>query len=431
MLRGMTRRRALLLLPLALAAGLLFLLPGRRESRPTAREASNPHPNVPSPPPGGNPPRPPTAPFLDQVKGITDSLRVSMAKGDRAGVLAAARRLRDLLMAEPSLVAEIGRLLSDPGGPPDFRRALAVVLGSLPDAAGRRAVLEALRGGSLAGLERTALLALGIEELDDGEGFERDNQPYAMELAPGLIVLVHGRIEDPEARAEAVRWLDAGDARERLAAARLLRDTLDAPEVRSTLLDRLERESDAEVTSEVAAALCGWTRSTKPEDAERARVLDRLFAAVPRDEQVRFRLTAPLSSTPLSQAEAERLRSLASAETPEVRRFAVDVLGRRLDARRPEGDSAVGLLADAATSDPSPRVRETAALMLGRAAQDPRAAQSLIAALRDSDWEVRATAARSLGRASGAEVRSALETATSDARAEVRAAASKSLLTVK
>jgi HEAT repeat protein len=415
---------------MALAALLLALLLGRRDSRPTPREPSKTDPRAPSTS-HELPSRPAGASFLEQAKGAAHRLREALANGGRDGVLAAARALRDLLLAEPSLVAEIGGLLADPSAPADFRRALAVVLGSLSDGTGKRVVLEALRGGSLAGLERTALLALGIEELDDGESFERDNQPYAMELAPGLVVFVHGRIADAEARAEATRWIAAGDTQERLAAARLLRETLDVPEVRWALFDRLEKESDAEVTSELAAALCGWTRSAKPEDAERTRVLDRLFATVPRDEQVRFRLTAPLSSAPLSPAEVERLRSLASAETPEVRRFAVDVLGRRLDARRPEGDPAVGLLARAATSDPSPGVREMAALMLGRAAQDPRAVQSLLTALRDSDWEVRATAARSLGRASGAEVRSALEAATSDDRAEVRAAASKSLSTVK
>jgi len=158
------------------------------------------------------------------------------------------------------------------------------------------------------------------------------------------------------------------------------------------------------------------------------------FDAVPESEEVvRFRLTAPLSSTLLSPEESQRLASLAAAPAEDSRRFAVDVLGKQLDPRSPGGDPRLGIVAGAAVSDPSAEVREAAAVALGRVAVDAAAVEALVRALgQDPDWEVRAAAARSLAPAAGLETaRAALAAAaSSDPQPEVRAAAGESLSAV-
>ncbi len=403
----------------------LALLCPRHKSPRAARQAPAPSTRIQAPP--SPPPTPPPAAHEPR-----EGIRLAAKSGNRESLVAAARRLRASILADPSLLAEAIRLLFDPAEDLAARQAAAVVLGSLPDAAGKEALLKLLRGGAAAGFERTVILALGIVEVEDGDEFERDGQPYSLEAAPGLAVFVRGPVP-AEARGELARRLSEGASPAlRLAAARVLRDSSASPEVRQAFLDRVEREPDPEVAAESAAALCDWTRQAGPTDPERALVLSKILDAAPRsDEVVRFRLTAPLASTGLSADEAQRLHALASHEGAETRRFAVEVLGRRLGGYPSEDGPATPLLVKAAAADPSADVREAASLALGRAAADPRAVQALAAALRaDSDWEVRAAAARSLGRASGSEAaREALRAAAaSDAREEVRAAAERALI---
>ncbi len=375
----------------------------------------------------------PTRPPGEAVARLIADLEGALAAGDRAALLAASRALRDALLADPDLVPAAAYVLLDAGAQRAVREALAVVLGSLPGAAGKRAVLEGLRAGALAGFERAAILALGIGEAEDGDALERDDQPYAVEAAPGLVTFVRGPVADADARAELARRTGAADPAERLAAARALHDSTAFEEAREALAERVVAERDAEVVAEAASALGEWTRRAPLDDLERRQVVERLLDAAPRsDEVVRFRLVAPLSSTPLRSEERERLHALAAGGAdPETRRFAVDVLGRRLPPDRPGDDPALAVLVEAIVKDPSGEVREAAALALGRAATtDVRAQSALANALgRDADWEVRAAAARSLGRARGsAAARSALEAALAgDPHPTVRAVAEKAL----
>jgi hypothetical protein len=355
-----------------------------------------------------------------------------VAGTDRSATLAAARALRAALASDPAHLPAAAAVLRDESAPAAIREAVAAILGSLPGEAGKRAVLEELRSGSLLGIERVGILALGISEVEDGSAFERDGQPHAVEITPGLTVFVSGPLEDPEARVEAALRLGAADsAEERLAAARVLHDSSKFPETRDAFLEGLGSEPDGEVAAEAASALAEWTREVPLGDEERAAVVDRLFDVVPDSEEVvRFRLTAPLSSTSLSPEEAQRLTALAAAPQEDARRFAIDVLGRQLDPRSPGGDSRLGILASAAVSDSSSEVREAAAFALGRVTGDPGAVEALVRALgQDPDWEVRAAAARSLGPSAGLETaRAALAAAaSSDPQAEVRAAAEESL----
>jgi HEAT repeat protein len=358
-----------------------------------------------------------------------EELRPALQADARDSKIAAARSLRKSLLAFPERLAESVRLLRDTAAPVDLRRAIAVVLGTLPGREGKRAILEALRDGETAGLERTVILALGAAEFDDGLEFERDDQPHSIQAAPGLAVFVMGPLEDPEARAEVGKYLAVLAADERRAAARVLRDSTGFPDVRRGFLDRLGSEPDGETLAEEAAALCRWTGKTARDDPERGAVLGRILDGIADSEEiVRFRLTSPLSSVELLSSESGRLRELAGSASPDARAFACDVLGRRLGFSDVEDRDALPLLSKAAVSDPDSFVRKTAAVALSRLAQHPEVLRILTTVLQgDTEWSVRASAARALSNA-GSAARPALEAAArSDPNPEVRTAAQRAL----
>jgi hypothetical protein len=302
--------------------------------------------------------------------------------------------------------------------------------------------LRALEAGALAPVERAALLALAIDEPADGDDFERDDQPSAVEVAPGLVVLVHGRVTGADARAAlAARLAGASDPEVRTAAARALRDSTADPEVREALRGSVAREVDPGAASESAAALASWASAAPAGgDERRATVACLLDAAPGAPDAVRLRVTGPLARAPLAPDEEARIHGLATwAADPGVRRFAVDLVGRRLEpdpptgGDAPEGIDAPALLIHALLSDRSSDVREAAALALGRAGVfDPRAAPALATVLaRDPDWEVRAAAARALGAAQivGPDARAVLAAAAArDPHPDVRAVAAEALL---
>jgi hypothetical protein len=333
----------------------------------------------------------------------------------------AARELRALLLADPATFEEGARMLLDPTVHNARRGMLAVVLAALGPA-GLAVVLEALRSPQSPALTRTLLLALGIREAEDDRMFEREGQPFAVEAVPGLQVLVYGALEAPAARDAALARLQAEAPELRRAAALVLRDSTTFLEVRRALLEGLRGESDAEA----AASLGAWARQAPGGDGERRAVVDALLEVIPTgDEVVRFRLTAPMSALDLEPAEALRLEALATEKEAEVRRFAVDVLGRR--ASSPASASARLAVERALAADADAEVRESAAHSLGRWRPESRPAAVLQAALHgDPDWEVRAAAAGSLA---GIEAsRPALEAAAAgDPRLEVRAAARRAL----
>ncbi|MGI0071863.1 MAG: HEAT repeat domain-containing protein, partial [Thermoplasmata archaeon] len=96
----------------------------------------------------------------------------------------------------------------------------------------------------------------------------------------------------------------------------------------------------------------------------------------------------------------------------------------RRSIRRGRLDDLTPLLV--ALSDPSPGVRQTAAIALG-ILRDPRARSTLAAALTDPDAGVRAGAAEALGSIGRLESREPLERALEDADAHVRARAAGAL----
>lgn len=367
-----------------------------------------------------------------RIPPAIDDLNRLLSSQDRPSILAGARALRRELAEAPASIAEVAALLRDPEAPLALAQSAAVVLGSLEGDAGKRVLLEALRNGVRPELERTLILALGMREPDDGEAFARDDHPNSVVAAPGLVVFVHGPVEDPETRAALARRLQESEAPStRLAAARVLRDSTEFAGVREALGARLDGEPDSEVMAEAAAALATWAGRTEPSDPEREATVSKVFDAVPRsDEIVRFRLAAPMASGRLTPREVDRLRWLTRDADPDVRAFAIDVLGRRLGRGAGEDQATVSLLCGALLADANASVREAAALRLGTPAPRPEALEALISALgADADWEVRAAAARSLGVAgTGDAARQALQSAAeSDPHPQVRAAARDSL----
>lgn len=402
-------------------------------------------PAIPNPPPARAPePAPPTAPGI--AVGSTNptaqdhqspqtalaELSHAIAGQDPAAAAAAARRLRDRLMAVPESLPILIKILTDPKADPRLRAAVAAILGSLPGDSGKRALALALRSGGASGIERAAILAIGIRELDDGEMFEREGLPYGMEIAPGLVASVRGPIPEGEIQTAVLEHLSETRAPElRRAAARVLRDSLESGDVRRAFLGLIGRDPDGETVAEAAAALASWTGSVPTGHPEREVILARILEVGPRSEEVvRFRLVGPVAAVRLPVGPAEQLRALTGHPAPEARLFAADVLARRLGRFPDEQSWTLPALVQAASADPDPEVREAAALGLGRAAGTPGVTEVLMAALRnDPDWEVRAAAAAALGRAlESAAIRNALEGAASgDPRPEVRAAARRAL----
>ncbi len=342
-----------------------------------------------------------------------------------------ARALRESLLRSDEALRGALRELCDPKTERRRREALAVILGSLPGERGKKALLGALRSGALAGLERTAILALGIRALEDGREFARDGMPYAVEAAEGLVVYVRDPLRDPDARAEVARLLaESADPGARRAAALVLRDSASFPDAREALLGRVGVERDSQAAAESAAAVASWARHAAPEEGDRPRILAKISDALPDgDELFRFRLLSPLGEVSMKPLEAARVRGLMDAPDPDLRVFAADVLGRRLEAHPGRDLEAVPVLLRTLSADSSDLVREAAALALGRALGDERARDGLTTSLRsDPDWEVRAAAARALGsHPSHGSARALQEAATVDPRSEVRQAATRSL----
>jgi len=376
--------------------------------------------------------RGPEAPPLPSTRVETPAL-VEVPVEGVAGAIdrERARALRESLLRSDNALREALRDLGDPRTERRRREALAVILGSLTGERGKKALLGALRSGALAGIERTAILALGIRALEDGREFARDGMPYAVEAAEGLVVYVRDPIRDPDARAEIARLLaEAADPGARRAAALVLRDSASFPDAREALLGRVGIERDCQAAAESAAAVATWARHAAPEEGDRPRIIGRITDALPDgDELFRFRLLSPLGEVAMKPPEVARVRRMMEAPDPDLRVFAADLLGRRLEAHPGRDLEAVPVLVRTLAADSSDIVREAAALALGRALGDERARDSLTWALRsDLDWEVRAAAARALGAHPSRSSSQGLEEAAArDPRSEVRQAAARSL----
>lgn len=407
---GSMRARAALLAAVLLALGAAALLRGR------------PHPPAPPPPSARPTPSAPVAPAPSE----TTPRAFELPREERA---ARARRLRQDAIARPDVLQDLLRVLRDPSADPELRRAAAAILGSFPE--GKRALVRVLREGAARGVERAVILAIGLRAIDDGDLFDRQGQPYAIEIAPGLVPFVDGPLEDVEAREELARRLADADPEIRRAAARVLRGSTADAAVRSALLERVGRDADPETSAEAGAALTAWTRGARMGDVERAAVLARVLeAADGADEIVHLRLANPLSTAPLDGPETARLRALGSSGDVDTRRFAMELLGRRMGLSREADETAAAAIARALLTDASADVREAAAAALTRASDTPQGAAALTQSLRqEADWEVRCAAARALAGARSEAAREALRhAAASDPREEVRQAASRALL---
>lgn len=405
------------MLPFVKREGLLLVLAGAALAAILLLR----RPPSPAPPPGSPRPPPPASPApLRAARPApvrTPDLRAALAGIQAEGL----RTLRDRALAFPEERAALIALLRDPAAPLDHRRCAAAILGTLPG--GAHELAAALRDGAVAGLERTVILATTLQVIEDGELFEREGQPYAMELAPGIWEWVRGAVQDAGLRATLASFLASPASELRLAAARVLRESLAEAGLRGAFMASV-RDVDPEVAGEAAAALATWSRDAAAGD--RGPVIAAVLDAMPgASDVVHFRLSAPLSAVPLSEGEASRIRSLAASGSDDARHFAVELMGRRLGTFGAEDAAGLPVLAQAALSDRSGEVREAAALALGRAAASPLALDALSRALKaDADWEVRSAAVRSLARSMAPAARSALEEAArSDPEERVRRAA--------
>ncbi len=372
-----------------------------------------------------------------QSRDLLGRLQEALAQGDAYALRAAARGLRaSLLMADRPTLQALAATLLDASVDLTLRQALAIVLGSLPGESAQAIVADALtRCTGPPELIRSLLLAVG--ELKEGPGagdFGAEDVPHGVRDASGLAVRVRGPLAGPGASAAVARLADA-DVDTRRVAALVLRDSVAQPAVRQALLSRLPIETDDEACGEVGAALVVTAVDVEPSDAGRTEVVRALLDASRRPDRdvTRFRIEAGLGSATLDPAEEAELVRLLQGGEVQIQLFALEVLGRRLreDATSAPAGQVAGEMARLLLGSPDPKVRETAARAIQPAADLPEAAGALVRALEtDAAWEVRATAAQSLGTAllEGRELPpSALaalkRAAAGDARDEVRSAA--------
>lgn len=201
------------------------------------------------------------------------------------------------------------------------------------------------------------------------------------------------------------------DSGVRLEAARLL-EGYETPPVVRALIAVLD-DSDPEVAEAASSSLAELKERTMAEP-----LLEALTRQVTRVAQVALlralrELRAPEAYVPAMAA----LHSDSSA----VRCAGVGVLGYlRNPAALPE-------IAQIAAADPDPEARRIATGALGFAPDATCVAQTLIAALRDADWQVRDEAAATLGKIKAREATDKLVLAMADAYWQVRVKATRSL----
>lgn len=172
-------------------------------------------------------------------------------------------------------------------------------------------------------------------------------------------------------------------------------------------------DADAEVRAAAAQSL------SELKEPASGHVLSR-WAARP-EPFVRRAVLRGLRELRFAQAFDPALQALADTDA-DVRLEAVAVLGWLKDAR------ALALLASLAASDVSADVRRAAVGALGFASDDDHATlDALLAALRDSVWQVREEAATTLGKLRAAAARAALVEALDDAYWQVRLRATRAL----
>lgn len=370
-------------------------------------------------------------------------LGAALSQGDPFAVRAAARGLRaGLLYADRATMEALRAALLDGSIDMKLRQALAIVLGSLSGEFAQALLADALtRCTGPPELVRSLLLALG--ELKEGPGagdFGAEDVPHGVRDSSGLAVRVRGPLRADAVAAAVPRLADA-DVETRRVAALVLRDSVAQPAVRGALLGRLPVETDDEACGEVGAALVVTTVDAESSDPGRAEVVRALLDASRRPyfDITRFRLEAGLGSATLDPAEEAELAQFLRKEDARLQVFALEVLGRRL---REGGTTAPAAevareMSRLLLAAPEHKVREIAARVMRPAAETEVAAWSLVRALEtDDSWEVRATAAQSLGSAllEGKDLPpSAIDAlrraADADAREEVRAAARAALTT--
>ncbi|MFT5109731.1 MAG: HEAT repeat protein [Pseudoalteromonas tetraodonis] len=375
-----------------------------------------------------------TQPDLDPaLQKVLGDLEDACLSGDRDRLIALARLLRDLTISDPSTISGLERALADVENGTPLRRVLAIVLGSLPGKEGKAALIRALQLGAVDGLERSVVLASNMVVEEAPPIFHRDGHPFSVEAAPGLVVFVRGPIEDSSTREVVKNLFSSSEGAVRLAAAIVLRDSMEFSDARDAMRERLaESEPDDEVRAEAAASLAHWSKRIPGGDTERSEVLTELLQALSGSgEVVRLRLTSPLIQNPLGPDQVELLRTLASDDSDEnVRRTATEILGRRLSQSPDERADTVAMLATTTSTDPSPLVRETGVMSLRHAAGVPGVSEILIGvANSDSDPEVRAAAAASLAsfQSEDAAREALVDVRDNDPSEMVRAAANRAL----
>ncbi len=432
MLRGMARRWGLLvavLAVLALGAGIVLATrprrPGSRSEPAEAEAERSPLRGRRDRDPGLDTAGAPTRALGDAPttaeRGGVDGLRAALASGDHERARAAAASLRHLLRTDLEALRDAERLLLDPGTPAEFRQALALVLGTLPDDAGDPALLQAidLFGGDPA-FARAVMLALGAtrEPPEDDEVFDLGDRPWGAEGPGGLGITVRREIQDDAALSALGAGMQHETPSVRRAAAVALRHSLAQGRARSAFTETLRRETEDAVVSVVGEAMSAVARTAGAD--ERAEILSLLLARAGEEplDGLRFRMEDDLQGVPLDDRQRAVLGGYAAPSRPfGTRAFALTVLTRSAVANPAQIPDTRALMEATLRSDDAAEARDLAARLLGELPPEAGSARALVAAVRDDlAWNVRWSALGSLaGQERTPEVVDALRLALEDA----------------
>ncbi|MCA8973506.1 MAG: HEAT repeat domain-containing protein [Planctomycetes bacterium] len=352
---------------------------------------------------------------VDAFTSAMAALRSALASGHGA---AEAASLRQLLRTDAGALAAAYAALLAADTEADLRRALAMVLGTLPLEGIDEALLAALdRFGDDEAMVLSLIAALGAlrDPPDEDDVFDLEQAPFHGVPGPGGIgITVRNVIRDPAVeRALGQLLLDRERRDVRLGAAAALQWSLDQEPSRTRFLTVLEAETDGSVAAILGEALSLWSRHKHGLEPET--IVTEVLRAADRAgfDEYRLRLETALQHAPLDDGAGAQLRQWAAVGQPfELRSFALSTLAVQASM----APAMRASLVTAVDGDADIAMRRHAARLLGQV----ETGEDSIAALRrafaqQDDWSLRATALTSLVRLlPAAEARQLLRTAGND-----------------
>ena len=333
--------------------------------------------------------------------------------------------MRSKARQEPASFEQMLRDLRDSALPAEYRRMVALVLGTLENSRAQQALAAALQESKDDDWSTVLLHALGAEKVgdEDDEIFGLPDSPFVYELS-GLRLTIRSDLADPGIRRTVLGFLDHAEVDVRRAAARALLHSTAHEDLRRHFLERIPREPDEGLRAGYGHALATWVAGGPVTSPERGDVLRAVVdaALLPGNEGLRFRVESPLSRVPLPPTEIGRLAEAALQPPMERQLWSLTVLSKQSSSAPATVEDVCRRLATPGSDE---KVREYAARGLG-GIRTSSSETTLLALLQDTSWSVRLAAAQGLAKRPGAAV-ALTQAASADPDERVRRAARDAL----